>query len=83
MSTSIEGSFINFALVKDIKKAEKAGVIPDLGYNTENEERHISELERITEAFDEKETYVIVKTLVRSQRKTFVKTLEYMEKEGE
>lgn len=75
--------FINFELVKDIKKAEKEGVIPDLGFHTENEERHVSELERRMAALDERETYVAVKTIVKHHRDVLVNTLNYMNKEGE
>lgn len=74
--------FIDFDLVKDIKKAHKAGVFTDMGDESENEERHVSELERRMAALDEKETYVTIKTLVKHHRRTVIKTFEYMEKEG-
>ena len=80
-------TFVNYALVKDYKRAHKAGVFHDQGDETENEERHMSELERRMAALDEKETYVTVKTLVEQHRETVIKTLEYLnkikEKEGE
>ena len=76
--------FINFALMKDIKAAEAAGVIhPNAPLDSEYEENHLSELERILRALDEVEDYVTVKTLVKYHRKLFVKILEYMNTEGE
>lgn len=78
----IADTFVNYALCKDVKKAYKAGVFPDLGDDSEDEDRHISELERRMAALDEKETYITVKTLVTNHRKTFIKTLEYMEGEN-
>jgi len=74
---------VDYALLKDLKKAHKAGVFEDIGVDNENEKLHVSELEYRLEAFDEKETYIAVKTLVRQHRKTVVNTLEYLNKEKE
>lgn len=76
-----EDSFISYALLKDIKKAHKAGVFEDMGDDSEEEDRHVSELERRMAALDEKETYITVRTLIQNHRRTFIKTLEYMEGE--
>lgn len=75
---------INFALMKDIRAAEAAGIIhPNAPLDSEYEENHLSELERILRALDEVEDYVTVKTLVKYNRKLFVRILEYMNEEGE
>ena len=74
---------VDYALKKDLIRAYNAGVFPDLGVPGENEDRHVSELEYRISAFDEKETYIAVKTLIKHHKKTFIKTLEYMNKEGE
>ena len=83
MSGKIDGSFINFLLVKDTKKAIDAGVIEGDFIDTEREQCHISELERIFMALDDEEVYVTTKTLINYHRKTFTKILEYINKEGE
>jgi len=76
-------TFVNYALCRDLVKAHDAGVFPDMGIDGEDEERHVSELERRLKAFDDKEVYIAVKTFANHHRKTVVKTLEYMQKEGE
>lgn len=83
MSGKIDGSFINFALVKDTKAAINAGVITGDFIDTEREQCHISELERIFMALDEEEVYVTTKTLIKYHRKVFTRILEYINKEGE
>lgn len=83
MSNKIDGSFINYVLVKCLKKAIASGVIKGDYIDTDKEQCHISELERILTAFDEEEIYVATKTFIKYHRKTFGKILEYMEKEGE
>ena len=69
-------NFVNYSLLKDLKKAHK-----DMGDDSEQEDRFVSELERRMAALDEKETYIVVKTLVNHHRKTVIRTLEYMEGE--
>ena len=83
MSGKIEGSFINFRLVDDTKSAIKAGVIVGDYIDTDKEQCHISELERLFMAFDDEEVYVTTKTLIKYHRKVFTKILEYINKEGE
>lgn len=79
---NIGETFINYFLLKDMDNAEEDGIIPN-GFHTEEEERHISELDRRMSALDARETYVTIKALIKSNRKTFVRTLEYInEKEG-
>ena len=74
--------FVNFSLMKDIKKAQDAGIIhPNAPVESEYEENHLSELERILRALDEVEDYVAVKTLIKYNRKLFVRILEYMNNE--
>lgn len=80
MTAEIGETFVNYALCRNIKDAAKAGVF-ELGIDSEEEDRFVSELERRLKAFDEKETYIAVKTLVNTHRNTFIKTLEYMEGE--
>ena len=80
--TDIGDTFVNYTLCKDIKKAAQAGII-EQGFDTEEEDRFVSELERRIAAFDDKETYIAIKTLVKNQARTVARTLTYMEKEGE
>lgn len=83
MSKKIDGSFINFALVRSIKDAIAAGVIKGDYIDKDKEQCHISELERILTALDEEEVFVATKTFIKHHRKTFVRILEYLDKEGE
>ena len=77
-------SFVDFAMMKKIKKAESAGVIhPNAPLDSEYEEHHLSKLERMLRALDEVEDYVSIYTLVKYHRETFIRILEYMNKEGE
>lgn len=73
--------FIDYDLVKDIRKAIKAGLFEDVGIEYEEEERHVSELTRIFLAFDDEELFVFIRTLVRSRKEQLVRTLEYMNKQ--
>ena len=83
MSNKIDGSFINYVLVKCIKKAISAGIFKGDYIDTDKEQCHISELERILMAFDEEEVFVATKTFIKYHRKTFQKILNYLDKEGE
>lgn len=77
-------SFVNYPMMKELKKAETAGVIhPNVPLDSEYEENHLSELERITEALDEVEDYVTIYTLVKHRRELLTKILNYMNTEGE
>ena len=84
MITDKNESFVNFALMKDVRGAEKDGVI-HLNVPLDNvyEEPHLSELERLLRNLDEVETYVAVKALAKHQRNTLIRTLDYMQKKGE
>lgn len=75
-------TFVNYSLLEDIEQARKAGVFTDSDVKDENEERHVSELERRMSALDEKETYIVVKTLIKNHWDTFSKSIHYI-KEGE
>ena len=76
--------FVNFSLMKDIQRAADAGVIHlNAPLDSEYEENHLSELERILKALDEVEDYIAIKTLVKHRRELFVRILEYMNTEGE
>ena len=82
--TDTREAFVDFALMREIGRAEKSGVIHlDIPLSNEYEEPHLSELERRMIPLDEVETYVAVHTLVNHHRKLLVKILEYMNKEGE
>lgn len=84
MRTVKNEPFVNFALMKDIKKAVDAGVIhPNVSLDGEYEENHLSELERILKALDEVEDFITVKTLIKYHKDLFVRILDYMNKEGE
>ena len=75
--------FINYTLMDDIRGAFAARVFLEMGDTSEEEDRHLSELERRMIALDEKETYVVVKTLSESHWDTFLKSIKYLKKEGE
>lgn len=84
MTAEANESFVNFALMKDVRVAEKDGVIHlNIPLDNVYEEPHLSELERLLRNLDEVETYVAVKALVKHQRATLIRTLEYMDKKGE
>ena len=84
MRTRIDEPAINFALMKDIRAAEAAGIIhPNASLDTEIEEKYLSELERVLRVLDEVENYVAVKTLVSYHKQLLINILEYMDKEGE
>ena len=83
MSYIVGDNFVNYSLKRDLVKAHKEGVIKDMGDDSEQEDRHVSEFERRMKALDEKETYIAVKTLIMEHTDTFIKTLYYMKKEGE
>ena len=83
MSVKVGEAFVNYALLKIIIRAFKARVFEEMGDVSEDEERHVSELERRMKALDEKEVFIAVSTFVKHHRKTVVKTLEFIEKEGE
>ena len=73
--------FINFSLIKNIKQAVISKVIKQYCLDTEEEERHLSELERRMIALDEVEVYVVTRTFINHHRDIFARTLEYIEKE--
>ena len=81
MSYEIGETFVNYSLCEEVHKAHNAGVFEDMGMDSEEEDRHISELERRMNALDEKETFVVIKTLVENHKSTVAKTLIYMEGE--
>lgn len=83
MSNKIDGSFIDFVLIKSIQRAIKSGVIDGDFINTEKEQCHVSELERIVTALDDEEVYVVTKTFIKYHRKAFTRILEYLNREGE
>ena len=83
MNYVIGDDFVNYALKRDLVKANKAKVFDDLGDDSEQEDRHVSELERRMKALDDKETYIAVKTLIKNHSETFLKTLYYLKEEGE
>ena len=75
---------VDYSLCEELEEAYKAGVFDDMGVPGENEDRHVSLLEYLMIPLDDKETYVVTKTLVTHHWDTFKKTLEYLErKEGE
>ena len=78
-----EESFIDFALCKDLMKAYKAGAFSDMGVEGEEEDRYVSELKRRMRAFDDKSVYVAIRTFVKYHRETVIRTLEYIQKEGD
>lgn len=83
MSGNIGEVFIDYALLKDIDEAYEAGIFPEKGDESENEQRHMSELARRMNALDDKETYIAVKTLIKHHKQTVLKTLKYIKQKGE
>lgn len=76
--------FVDFALMRRIRKAQDAGIIhPNAPIDSEYEENHLSKLERIFKALDEVEDYVSIDTLVHYRRDLLVRILEHINKEGE
>lgn len=77
-------SFVNFSLMRELDRAETAGIIhPNVPLDNEYEENHLSEFERISKALDEVESYVAVYALVKYRKGLLVKILDFMKKEGE
>ena len=79
----MSGAHINYKTQRKIERIVDAGVIGEIGDDSELEIRHITELEDRMKALDDKEVFVVINTLVKYHREIFVKTLEYLEKEGE
>lgn len=74
--------YVNYSLKESVRKAFAARVFPEFGDDSEDEDRHISELERRMKALDGKETYVVVKTLSEAHWEIFKNSIKYL-KEGE
>lgn len=72
---------VNHNLCRHVERVIDAGVIKEMCDDSELERRHITELEERMKALDDKEVYVVVKTLVDYRREAFVRTLEHLEKE--
>ncbi len=72
---------INYKTQRKIERVVDAGVIGEIGDESELEIRHITELEDRMKALDDKEVFVVINTLVKCHREMFVKTLEYLERE--
>ena len=75
--------FINYDLMDKIERVIDSGVIQEVASDPEFDKRHLSELQRIIAAMDEKEIYTVIHALVKHHRELFIRTLEDMEKEGE
>ena len=80
---SVGDTFIDYSLLADLEDAYRAKVFPDMGVEGEEEERYVSELKRRMIALDDKSVYVAVKAFVDTHRTTVIKTLEYLQKEGD
>jgi len=83
MNPEIGETFISYVLLTIVRKAFSARVFDDYGDDSEEEDRHLSELERRMAALDEKETFVVVKTLFENHRETFEKTVLFLERGSE
>ena len=81
MKARIGDDFIDYELLRELKRAHKAGVFEDFGIDSEEEDRHVSELGRRMKALDEKETYIAVKKLIYSHTETFIKAHNINKKE--
>lgn len=81
MKVLIGDDFIDYEMLRELKRAHKAGVFTDFGIDSEEEDRHVSELARRMSALDEKETYIAVKKLIYSHTETFIKALYFIKKE--
>lgn len=79
MSAAVGDTFVDYALAKDVKGASEAGIF-DMGIDSEEEDRHISELERRVAAFDGKEIYITIKTIIENNWETFSKSIQYLER---
>ena len=77
-------SFVNYALMRKVDKAERDGVIRlNVPLDNKYEEPHLSKIERQMNHFDEAEVFVAVYSLVTSHRQELIRILDYMNKEGE
>ena len=82
MGADIGETVIDYALLDELKEAEKAGIFKGIGVPGGNENRHVSELSYRMKALDEKETYITVRALVMSHWETFSKSIQYLERKG-
>lgn len=83
MSNKKGEDFVNYALLRIIKKGFDARVFDEFGEDSEDEDRHVSELDRRMRALDQKEVFVTVKAIVESNWETFAKTIIFLKQEGE
>lgn len=83
MNYIIGDTFVDYELCRYLEKAHKAGVFENMGIQGENEDRHVSELDRRMRALDEKEVFITVKAIVENNWETFAKTIIFLKKEGE
>ena len=74
-------NFVNYALCKDLVGAHRAGVFPDMGIESAQEDRYVSELERRMKALDEKSVYIAVKSFAEEHRETVIRTLDYLDEQ--
>ena len=72
---------VNYGMKKELERVVDAGVIGEIGNDSEIEDRHIAELIQRISALDDKEVYVVTKSLVKYHRHMFIKTLDLMEGE--
>lgn len=81
MITDIGDDFVDYALLEDVMQAYMARVFDEFGIDSEEEDRHLSELSRRMAALDDKETYIVVKILTENHWETFKNSIKYL-KEG-
>ena len=73
--------FINYERMDELDRLAQTGFFKDPTISRFNK-RSMSELERLVQAMDEKEIYIVIRAIIDHHREMLVKTLEYLEKEG-
>lgn len=81
MNFVIGDNFVNYTLRKDLIEAHKAGVFEEMGDESEQEDRYVSELERRMKALDDKSVYIAVKSFAEEHRETVIRTLDYLDEQ--
>lgn len=75
-------SFINYNRMKEMEQLAEAGFFKDNAISKFNWGSW-SELERRIKAMDEKDVYIIIRSIIDNHRDLLIKTLEHLEKEGD
>ena len=81
ISIEIGEVFVDYGLCDEIDRAYEVGVFEDKGVEGENEDRHLSELNRRMVALDSKEVFVVTRAILENHKETVKRTIKFMEGE--